>query len=132
MNRRAYIVRSLNYSTFEIKVVYHGRKVEETPLPRKISFLLPLACTSRHIVVALAEASAIRGKPLPLGSIVAYDVTDTLPADERLSVVYVPKSGEFNTKIFSGGLMAGKSTVHIILTNHGIERRLILRCENNT
>jgi prolyl oligopeptidase len=124
--RLGVIMRAIDYTTLVFYLVSPGGVVEEIPFPRKLNLTVNLACTARHIVVSLIEEAVVAGRTVPAGSCTAYDIASDLAPEERLSVVYILGDDEFNTSILTGGLMASKSRIHLVLTKRGVESRVVI------
>jgi prolyl oligopeptidase len=118
------VVRALDYSTFSMQAVAQDGTLTPIELPQKLAMTFPTPTTERHIIAQVVETAAMGGHEIPKDSIVAYDLTPGLPAANRLRIVYTPKADEFLTNPVLGGLAAGHSSVDIILTRGGVQRRV--------
>jgi hypothetical protein len=71
------------------------------------------------LVALLDEETVISGRTVPPGTVIAYDLTYSLPAEQRITILYTPEANEFNLKSIFDGLVAGHSTANMILTKLG-------------
>jgi prolyl oligopeptidase len=117
-------VRALDYSTFSMQTIAQDGTLTPVELPQKLAMTFPTPTTERSIIAQVVEATTLAGKEIPKNSIVGYEVTPGLPSGSRLKVIYTPKADEFLTNPVFGGLTAGRSSVHFILTRDGIQRRV--------
>lgn len=117
---RGIVLRVLDYSTFELKLVDAAGNLTDVELPTKLKPFGLLGATARHLVVQLAEPADIDGRRLPAETLLAYDV-QAGGAAPRVQVIYEPKTGEFlnDTMI---GLATTRSDVHFVLTQSLVPR----------
>ncbi|VUC34375.1 unnamed protein product [Clonostachys rosea] len=128
---RGLILRIMDYSHREYHLLESDGTVHKLPIPEAIKLeTVSSHTTSTHLVALLNKETVILGKTVPPGTVIAYDLRNSLPSEERTTIVYTPEPDEFNIKSIFDGLVAGHSTVHMILTRHGKERRLVLKFED--
>jgi prolyl oligopeptidase len=122
---RALITRAVDYSTFIYVVVSVDGTVEElSAIPKAQSMTIPAKVTTGHLLVSLAEETVVCGKPVPVGSLIAYDLhSDASPLD-RLSIVYEPEKDEVNSNLWGNGLRATRTRFHCAMNKRGIEKRM--------
>lgn len=90
--RRGVIVRTIDYSTFEVHLVDGSGRLEKADLPRSLKPMGVLAITDDHIVVQLAAADEARR--LPAETLLAYSLRAE-PGQTRTTVIRAPSQGEF-------------------------------------
>ncbi|KAH8660295.1 prolyl oligopeptidase family-domain-containing protein [Xylariales sp. PMI_506] len=122
---RGMIIRALDYSTLEYRLVSLDGTVEEVKLPSKLAINTPPQSTSNHIIVSILESTIVRGRKVPEGTVLAYSANSKLPPEERISVVYSPEEGEVNQHLAIDGLRASYSRVYMTLSKRGVDRRLV-------
>ncbi|CAH0057783.1 unnamed protein product [Clonostachys solani] len=129
--QRSLILRIMDYSHREYHLLESDGTVHKLALPETIKLeTVSSHTTSTHLVALLNEETVILGKTVPPGTVIAYDLTNSLPAEQRTTIVYTPEANEFNIKSTLDGLVAGYSTVNMILAKLGKERRLVLKFED--
>lgn len=110
--RRAILSLGKDYKTTVVKVVDQSGAVSETGLPTQLKvFGMPRKVGS-SIVVQLAEAVMLHGKPLAAETILAYDLAQDSGAD-RISVAYVP-SADATVSDYFGGVAGAKNQLAIV------------------
>lgn len=114
------ILRAIDYSTIEFRIVRGDGAVERVPLPSKVKLGLDFSAAPR-VVVQLGEAATIAGRHYPAETVLAYETGAALPPDRRLSVIHVPQAGEFIADPFAG-ISIGQSKVRVVLTRRGSSR----------
>jgi prolyl oligopeptidase len=119
-DRVGLVLRAIDYSTFEYRIVRPNGSVETVPLPRKLKMALPGGAAPR-IVVQLAEDAVVEGRRYVAESVLSYETAPGVPADKRLSLVYAPQDGEFLSDPFSG-LSASRTKVRMVLDRRGVKR----------
>lgn len=92
--RRGVIVRSIDYSTFEVHLVDRAGAVERVELPRALKPMGVLAATDDALIVQLAQAATLEGRAYPEEAVLAYAVAPDAQG-RRVSAVYLPGEGEF-------------------------------------
>ncbi|MFM7273400.1 MAG: hypothetical protein ACKO4A_06025, partial [Gammaproteobacteria bacterium] len=114
------VLRVLDYSTFELKLIDAAGNLTDVDLPRKLKPFGLLGATARHLVVQLSEPADINGRRLPAETLLAYDVEAT-GATQRVTVIYQPKTGEFLNDAMLG-FSTTRSDVHFVLTQSLVPR----------
>ena len=117
--RQGVIVRSIDYSNFELLLVGQSGTRVKVPLPRNLRPLGLLATTDRHLIVQLTATGEVNGRQVPAGTVLSYNVSPSLAPKRRLQVVYTPEPGEYLADVFHG-LDATHSQIHFVVT-----RRLV-------
>lgn len=117
---RGIVIRVIDFSTIDMKLVDAEGRVSDVGLPRKLKPFGLLGTTSRDLVVGLAETAVVEGRTWPAETLLAYDVTATDPA-QRVRPIYEPKPGEFVTDTFMG-MTTTASAVHFVVTRSLVPR----------
>ena len=119
--RQGVIVRSIDYSNFELSLVGQSGTMVKVPLPRNLRPLGVLATTDRHLVVQLTAAGDVNGLEVPAGTVLSYDVAQRPAPERRLKVVYTPEPDEYLADVFHG-FDATRSQLHFVVTRHLLGR----------
>lgn len=119
--RQGVILRSIDYSTFELSLVGQSGTLVKVPLPRNVRPFGVLATTDRHLIVQLTAKGEVNGRKVPAGTVLSYDVSPRLAPKRRLQVVYTPEAGEYLADVFHG-FDATRSQIHFVVTRHLVGR----------
>lgn len=119
-NARGLILRVIDYSTFEMKLVGTDGRVVDVALPTKLKPFGLLGAAGRHLVVQLAEPATIGGRTWAAETLLAYDVTASDPA-RRVQAIYEPKPGEYLNDTIMGLATTGAG-VQFVLTRSLVPR----------
>lgn len=122
---RAIITRSIDYSTFVYNIVSLDGSIEElSEIPQRQSMTIPIKFTAEHVIVSLAEEATVCGRKVPVGTLVAYNITMKDSEDSKLTIVYEPEDEEVNLGLWIWGLGATRSRFHFSMSKRGVERRM--------
>ncbi|KAK7216064.1 hypothetical protein V2G26_004067 [Clonostachys chloroleuca] len=128
---RAIINRVVDFSTFIYYIVSLDGSVEELPgLPTGSSMVLPRPTASEYLFISLSKETVVRGKAVPAGSLIAYNVSTDQPGEERLSIVYEPEEEEVNLHLWINGLRASNSRIHFAMSKRGAEKKMVFENQN--
>jgi prolyl oligopeptidase len=119
--RQGVIVRSIDYSNFELSLVSQSGTMVKVPLPRNVRPLGVLATTDRHLVVQLTATGEVNGLKVPTGTVLSYDVSPRVAPKRRLQVVYTPEPDEYLADVFHG-FEATRSQIHFVVTRNLLGR----------
>lgn len=119
-DRVGVVLRAIDYSTYEYRIVRPDGSVETVPLPLKLKMGLPSGAAPR-IVVQLAEDAVVEGHRYAAESVLSYETAPDVPADKRISLVYAPQDGEFLSDPYFG-ISASRSKVRMVLDRRGVKR----------
>jgi len=115
------MTRVIDYSTFEFKLIDAAGKVTAIDLPRRVKSFGLLAATNRHLIVQLAEPAMIAGQTQPAETVLAYDVSPSQPASNRVSVIFAPGNGDIVNDSFRG-IVATATRISLIVDRHLAKR----------
>ena len=117
---RGVIIRVIDFSTFEMKLVDAGGRLTDVALPTKLKAFGLLGSTQQALVVQLSEPAEIEGQKWPAETLLAYDVSAVDPG-RRVTAIHVPKPGEYLNDPFFG-LATTRDAVHFVLTRSLVPR----------
>lgn len=123
-SNRVIITRAMDYTTYGHYIIDINGTVEQVPLPQKVTMTLATRSTQKHMITCLSQSETVLGREVPAGTILAFDTTPGSPAEERVSIVYVPDADEFNTHAYLSGIQPARSRVYLTYSKAGEERRL--------
>ena len=122
--RTGVIIRAIDYSTFEFKLVEPTGRVVAVDLPQRLKPFGLLAATAHHLIVQLAEPAVIGGETLVTESVLAYDLAPQRPASKRVSVVFTPHDGDVINDPFRG-IAATATRVGFVVDRHLAKRVVV-------
>jgi prolyl oligopeptidase len=114
------IMRAIDYSTFEYRLVRPNGSVELIPLPTKTKQLFTTDASPR-VLLQLSRDAEVGGRHYPTDTILTYETSSAIPVDHRLSVLYTPRPDDFLAGNF-GGISASQSKVRLVMARHGVYR----------
>ncbi|MGV8942445.1 MAG: prolyl oligopeptidase family serine peptidase [Lysobacter sp.] len=123
-DRLGVIVRTLNYSSFEIHFVDRAGHTWRAELPRALKPMGVLAVAGDRLIVQLAERSTLEGHDYPAESLLSY--TPAPGKDQpNVHLLHAPKPGEFIAG--RSDIAASGSAVAFIVNERLVQRLLVAR-----
>lgn len=114
------IMRAIDYSTFEYRLVRRDGSVELAPLPTKTKMQFG-SDAAPHILLQLSGETEVGGRRYPADTILAYETSAKFAPDHRLNLLYSPEGDEFLAGTF-GGIAASLTKARLVMTRHGVYR----------
>lgn len=125
-SRYGVITRAINYSTFDLHLVYQSGQVAQVQLPD--DSLKPMGeqtAGTNYLFVQLARDTELGGKRYPAETLLAYAVDPAVPPERRTSRVYTPGTGNFMYGFPAGFVATGPNEVAMIV-NHQLVPRILV------
>jgi len=111
--RRAVLLRAIDYSTFDMKLVDGAGRIEQVELPRRLKPFGVLTMTGRHLVVQLAEDAEVEGRRYAAETLLSYD-TAAPRAAPRVQAIATPEAGGILSDT-TFGIAGTRDAVHFVL-----------------
>jgi prolyl oligopeptidase len=111
--RRAVLLRAIDYSTFDLKLVDVTGRVEQVDLPRRLKTPGVLTMTGRHLVVQLAEDAEVEGRRYAAETLLSYDAAAPRGVARVQSVAAPVVDGILSDQYF--GIAGTRDAVHYVL-----------------
>lgn len=123
-DRIGVIVRTIDYSSFEIHLVAPDGRTWAAELPHTLKPMGVLAVAGNRLILQLAEDSTLEGLDYPAESLLSYT---PVPAEgvPHIHLVHAPKSGEFIAG--RNDIAASGADIAFIVNERLIQRLLIAR-----
>jgi prolyl oligopeptidase len=122
------ISRWMDYSTTQTLVVSKAGAVMPIPWSTKQSMLLMPPSVDMNLIALMAEDTEVQGKTVPSGSLVAYNLGDSVPDNARMKAVYTPEPGTFLIDTYTG-INATKDGVHLVVDRRGVKHLVDLKLD---
>ncbi len=129
-SRYAVIARTIDYWTFELRLVYQDGRIELLPLPAKdlktSSMTVTLAAGPKALFVQLTRDTQLEGRHYPAHTVLSYAVDPAIPAAQRIAAVYKPGAEDF----LDGPFVATRDQVAFVV-NRGLVPRVMVGTATN-
>jgi len=93
--RRGVIVRSINYSTFEVFAVAQDGGLQKAVLPRSLKPMAVQAIVGDQVVVQLGTDEVVEGIRYPAETLLAWSTDPGVPEGKKVSRIYTPGEGDY-------------------------------------
>lgn len=93
--RRGVIVRSINYSTFEVFAVGQDGQLQQAALPRTLKPMAVQASVGNQVVVQLGADEVVEGTAYPAETLLAWNTDPAVPAGRKVTRIYTPGGGDY-------------------------------------
>jgi len=94
-DRRGIVVRSINYSTFEIFSIDQQGKRVQAALPRSLKPMAVQALVGDQVIVQLGADETVEGKKYAAETLLAWNSNPKMAAGKKVSQVYAPAEGDY-------------------------------------